>query len=91
MERIREVDLENLAEIINKKTGNPLTPYKKDETGKFSAQIGNYHLDYAYGGVALEQMVNIHGGVNSVFGCGYVTKRDLYNRMQAFIAGLNNN
>jgi hypothetical protein len=33
-------------------------------------------------------MVNTGGGVTDIFGCGHVAKRDLANRMQAFIKGL---
>ena len=33
-------------------------------------------------------MVNESGGVKSVFNCGHVTKQDLYDRMQAFLAGI---
>ena len=28
------------------------------------------------------------GGVRSIFGCGHVSKRDLADRMHAFIAGI---
>ena len=87
--RINEKDLNNVIDRINKATGNALTPYTK-EGEKYITNIGNYHLDCAYGGYSLEQMENENGGVNDVFRCGHVPKRDLYNRMQAFLVGLEN-
>jgi len=62
--------------------------YIKQLDGSFDTQIGNFHLSHAYGGVCLHRMVNEGGGVTDIFGCGHVTKRDLANRMQAFIKGL---
>ena len=87
MERITNKDLENLVMRINKITNSPETPYTKSDTG-FKANIGNYHIDGAYGGVSLHRMHSEGGGVNEVFGCGHITKKDLYNRMRAFINGL---
>jgi hypothetical protein len=87
-ERITQKMLERLVDRINQITGQPETSYTKDKDGRYRANVGNYHLDYAYGGVALEQMSTDGGGVHSVFGCGHVTKRELYNRLHAFINGL---
>lgn len=85
--RITQADLERLVVAINMGTGNPCEPYKKDASGKHVAQAGNYHLSYAYGGVALEQMCK-GGGVRRISSTGYGTKRELYQWMQAFIGGL---
>lgn len=62
----------------------------EDENGKgiYKANIGNYHLSGAYGGYSLYRMDNDGGGVQDVLVCGYISKRDLYYRMQAFIRGL---
>lgn len=87
MNRITEKHLQAAVDIINRVTGNALSPYTKIG-GKFTANIGNYHLDGAYGGYSLEQMVSESGAVSDVFRCGHVSKRDLYNRMQAFLTGL---
>ena len=84
--RITERDLEAVCKRINEVTGNPAETYKK-EGEKYIAQLGNYHLSYAYGGVSLHRMDKEGGGVSDVFGCGHTTKRDLYNRMQAYISG----
>ena len=49
---------------------------------------GNYHLDYAYSGVKLVMMCNIHGGISTISTDGFGTKRELYNWMTAFLAGI---
>jgi hypothetical protein len=51
-----------------------------------TANVGNYHLSHAYGGVSLHQMSNLGGGVRDVFSCGHVPKRNLCDRMFAFLA-----
>ena len=86
--RITQKDLEAVCKRINMITGNALKPYFRNEEGKLIANIGNYHIDGAYGGVALHQMQNEAGGIRDVLGSGHVSKRELYNRMQAFIRGL---
>ena len=90
MDRITTKDLEATAARINRLTNSPMQPYVKgagmDKQG-YTAQIGCYHLSGAYGGYALHQMVNEGGGVRDIFG-GHMPKRELYERMHAFIRGL---
>lgn len=86
MERIRQKDLEYLVDCINEATNSPATSYTK-ANGKITGNIGNYHLDYAYGGVKLVRMSNKGGGINAVSFGGFGTKRELYNWMQAFLEG----
>lgn len=86
--KITQKDLEAVVKRINLITNSPLESYVKDSNGKFKAQVGNYHLSGAYGGVSLHRMSNESGGVTTPLNCGYVTKRELYNLMQAFINGL---
>lgn len=87
MDRISKQDLDNVVSRINSIMKQPQQPYVK--TGdKFVAQIGNYHLSGAYGGYALHEMVNEGGGIRDIFG-GHMPKRELYERMHAFIRGLN--
>ncbi len=93
MDRITQKDLEVLTERINKAAGSPLTPYTRNgETGhrlaEFHANIGNYHLDYAFGGVELHRMVNEHGGITGISRGGHGTKRELYEFMFAYLDGL---
>ena len=88
-ERITDKHLQAVCDRINRITGSPMEPYVHDPVkGKHVAQVGNYHISHAYGGVCLHRMVNDAGGVSSVLGYGYVPKRELYERMRAFISGL---
>lgn len=84
--RLTQKDLQATCDCINRTMDTPFEPYARIE-GKMVANIGCYHLNHAYGGVALYQMVNDGGGVRDIFG-GHLTKRDLYERMHAFIKGL---
>lgn len=52
------------------------------------AQIGNYHLDGAYGGWALHKITNKSGGIVDVLERGYAPKRDTWNYLQAMIIGI---
>jgi hypothetical protein len=83
--KITKRDIEAVVERINRVTNSPLTPYTRRE-GRLIANIGNYHLDSAYGGYSLHRMNNEAGGIESIIP-GYHSKRDIYNRMQAFVAG----
>lgn len=85
--RINQAQLESLVGIINSMTKSPAEPYSKTKKG-FKANVGNYHLSGAYGGVSLHRMDNKSGGVEDVFRCGHTTKKDLFYRMKAFIDGL---
>lgn len=87
MKRITQKDLEYTVERINEITSSPKTSWTRDENG-CKANVGNYHLDYAYGGVRLVRMSNEHGGIRCISTDGYGTKRELFNWMQAFISGL---
>lgn len=84
MNRITEKQLEAIVKRLNEVLKAPLEPYKKVGS-RHVAQVGNYHLSWAYGGVSLHKMVNKSGGIEDVFRCGHTTKRDLANRMWAFI------
>ena len=87
-ERITEKQLRSLVAYINDITGSPQEPYSKNSEGNFKANIGNYHLDFAYGGVNLSRMANDGGGINQPLGGGFHTKRELYDKLQAFIRGI---
>lgn len=87
MERITQKDLENVVARINSVTKSPSETVTKK--GKlFSWNINNYHLDYAYGGVKLVRTCNKHGGISTISTGGFGTKRELYNWMQAYLAGI---
>lgn len=78
--------LEAQVNRLNIITSSPLVPYVRTDERNVP-QVGNYHLDGAYGGYALSRMLD-GGGCSDVFRCGHVTKRDLSNRISAMIAGI---
>ena len=86
MDRITKQNMQAVVDRINRTTGMPAQPWVTVD-GKHIAQIGCYHLSGAYGGYALHRMHNEHGGVSDVFG-GHMPKRDLYDRMHAFLRGI---
>jgi hypothetical protein len=83
MQRITESHLQAKIDRLNRITGSPAEPYTD---GK--ANIGNYHLSHAYGGVCLHRMHNSGGGVSSPLSTGHVSKRELAGLLSAFIAGI---
>ena len=87
MERITQKDLGRMVDSINKATNSPAAPYRKTIRNSLKGNIGNYDLDYAYGGVKLVRMVNEGGGITVISSGGYGTKRALYHWMGAFLAG----
>jgi hypothetical protein len=89
MKRITNSELQAIVDRINKITNSPRGSYVKDDSGKFKAQIDNYHLSFAYGGVSLHRMTNESGGVIDVLSCGHVSKRELQRMMFSYISGLN--
>ncbi len=90
MDRITNRDLDSLVDRINKATGSPMTPYgpRGNPTEHLTANIGNYHIDSAYGGVKLVRMGNNGGGTSDISTNGYGTKRELHSWMIAFLAGM---
>lgn len=87
MNLITEKHLQATVDRINRLTSSPVESYSK--TGDvFTANVNNYHLSFACGGVSLHRMSNGSGGVSDVFRCGHIKKRDLYERMHAFLAGM---
>jgi hypothetical protein len=81
-------DIQPVVDRINRTFNMPLAPYTKGADGKFTANIGNFHLSQAYGGVCLHRMVGEGGGVTDVLSCGHVPKRELQTAMFAFLRGI---
>lgn len=75
---VTEAQLQQLVHRININAGTPLTAY---DHGK--AQVGHYHISFAYGRVALHQTTSTGGAVRDVFSLGHMPKRELYQRMQS--------
>jgi hypothetical protein len=87
MNRVTEKQLQAVVDRLNRITGSPLEPYTK-EGDKYTAQVGNYHLSHAYGGVCLHRMHNEGGGVSSPLSTGHVSKRELLGLLHAYINGI---
>ena len=85
--RITDATLSAIALRINKATGNPHEAYTKNAEGVHCAAIGNYHISHQNNGVSLLRMVNEGGGCSDVFSGGHGTKRELADKMYAFLAG----
>lgn len=86
MSTITKANLEHLCKMINEATGNNQEPYTKNADGTFTPNAGTYTLSGAYGGWKLEQMCK-GGGTRSITN-GYVSKRDLYYQMSAYLDGI---
>lgn len=86
MGRITQKDLENLVNSINIATNNNVCSHTKNADGTYTTNIGTYLIDCAYGGVALHQSIS-SGGVREVFS-GHMPKRELFNKMHAFLSGI---
>lgn len=88
-DRITDKHLESMVRRINEATGSPIKPWVRDEAANRNrAQIGNFHISGAYGGVQLHRMHNESGGVSTPLNTGYVTKRALYDAMACYLAGI---
>jgi hypothetical protein len=85
--RVSLKQLKDLCTYINELKGTPIKPYDRIE-GQFKANIGNYHLYQAYGAVGLHRMCNEGGGITEILSLS--TKKELYDKMHAYIKGINN-
>ena len=84
MQRITNAHLQSMCDTINRLTGSPMT-YLNEYN---QINVGHYHISGAYGGVNLAQVVNSNVGERDVVSCGHISKRDLYDRMYAYIRGI---
>ena len=82
--------LKYLVNQINSLTGSPDTPYTR-AGDKMTANIGNYHLSQAYGGVCVHRMENESGGCSTPIWSGHGTKKEAEMKLRAFICGLQAN
>ena len=83
MDRITEKQLDALCLRLNRLTHSPETPYTD---GK--ANIGNFHISHAYGGVCLHRMYNAGGGITTPLNACHAPKRELYAALHAFLDGI---
>lgn len=83
--RITKAHLEAKIDWLNHVLGRPKTPWTRDESGRMSANIGNFHLGGAYGRTQIQEMVSSGGGVRTH--SGYETKRGIAARLDSMAAG----
>ena len=88
MNRITDANLNAIVARINRMTNSPAESWIKLPDGRHASAVGSYHLDHAYGGVALHRMCNTAGGTEDVLNVGHVSKRELQALMFAYIQGL---
>lgn len=86
--RITEKQLFAVCERINRTMETPLAPYARNESGQIVPCANAYMIDMAYGRYSLHQMMPEGTGERDVLGCGHLSKRDLIDRMYAFLAGV---
>jgi hypothetical protein len=79
--KITDKDLQMLIERLNKNQGFGRKP-------KLNTP-GAYTLSNVSGKVSLHQNVDESGSVRDFFGCAHVTKSNLYDRINAYLLGLN--
>ena len=80
-QRITEADLASKIRRLNEIVFNKEVPPEHFAVGKF-------HLYHAYGKVQLHQCKSTCGQIDDVFRCGFLTKRELYEKMDDFISGI---
>lgn len=94
MYRYKMSDLTGLLDRLNRTAGAEPKAYReatKEEqaAGFFSvANVGTYYLEGAYGGHKLVQIVNHGGGVRDVLRSGFVSKREAYHLIGAYVDGI---
>lgn len=89
MKRITINNLNTIILKLNRLTDNPGDTYTISSDGKYTANIGNFHLESAYGGYKLIQMQSACGGTSDdILHTGFVPKRTLYNSIQTLIRGI---
>lgn len=89
VQRITEKMLQHLCDRLNEATGSPMQPYsRKPGEDRHTANIGNYHISHAYGGVCLHRINNASGGVSTPLSGGHGPKRELYDQMWAMLRGI---
>ena len=86
-QRITRAFLDAKTATLNSMTKSPLESSRMVD-GKWTANVGNYHIDSAYGGYSLHRMCNESGGAADVLNIGHVSARELAGLMSAYMAGL---
>lgn len=86
-QRITQKQMQALLDRLNTIAGTPLTTFDPDRT-EARWNVGNFHLDSAYNGFCLMQVVSPRGAVENVLGTAYAPLSQTYRDTQIFIRGL---
>ncbi len=84
--KVNQKMLQDRIDYLNEITNNPLKTWERKD-GHSICNIGNYCLDSAYGGHRLVKIINSGGGQTDITS-GYISKKDLYYQINAFIDGV---
>jgi hypothetical protein len=85
--KITRAFVERQLERLNITAGTPLTPYTANPDGKgCTSNVGNYHLDNAYGGYSLQRICE-GGGSTPAFTHGYFPLKEVSNQIHAYTEG----
>lgn len=85
--RTTQKDLDCLVNHLNRITGNNPKAWQT-VNGRNLANIGTYVLNGAYGGWKLAQITNEGGGERNPISMGYVSKKECYYAIHAYISGI---
>ena len=85
--RITNKHLELQIERLNQVTNAPENPWTRAD-GKLTANIGSHYLSQSDGGVCVHRMMNTGGGVDTPVFYGHTPKRELFDRLVSYIAGI---
>ena len=84
--RVTKEMLENKVDHLNNVTDSPRKYFSDD--GKFTVNIDHYCIGGAYGGYELHRICTNGGGVTTPLNTGHIPKKELYDRISAFIYGI---
>ena len=85
--RITEKRIQVQVDYLNELTGSPMEQSTRVD-GRYQANIGNFHISHAYGGVCIHRMHNTGGGVTTPIISYHAPKREVYEKLTSFIAGI---
>lgn len=88
--RVTRADLADLCEQINKLTNSPVAYGAKKTNGETVAFVGHFfcHPVPDGGGFELRRTDMPYGGSVNVLGTGAIPRKDMFNRLNAFIKGI---
>ena len=72
---------------LNSATNSPTSSYTKLPNGAILANVGNYHIDSAYGGNKLVRMASPGGSITTIT-TSYATKRYVLEFIHAMLIGI---